>query len=131
MKKITLLISFIFCVTQIYAQNRQGNIFYSTVEKTDSIFNISVDLYDAEKIKYIKIQLVDESKTEFASDLAELIFRDDKYYLNFKNEEKRVEPENINLTLKNEYNDIKYPQINIKLMDKTLRPLDYSQKVFY
>lgn len=115
----------------MYAQNRQGNIFYSTVEKTDSIFNISVDLYDAEKIKYIKIQLVDESKTEFASDLAELIFRDDKYYLNFKNKEKRVEPENINLTLKNEYNDIKYPQINIKLMDKTLRPLDYSQKVFY
>lgn len=132
MKKITLIICFIFFAVNISAQNRDGSIFYSDVERTETEYKINVDIYEVGKVEYIKVELVDENKNELASEMAELILKDDgKYYLNFKDEEKKVYPENINLTLKNEYNTIDYPQVNVKLMDKLLRVIDYSQKVFY
>ncbi len=132
MKKITLIISFILFTISISAQNRDGSIFYSDVERTETEYKINVDLYEVGKINFIKVELVDEDKNELASEIAELKLKSDgKYYLNFKDTETRVYPENINLTLINEYNTIKYPQINIKLMDKLLRVIDYSQTVFY
>ncbi len=131
MKKITLIL-FLFAITfTSIAQNRDGNLFYSTVEKTDSIYKVNVDIFEVGKIEYIEVQLVNEDKSELASDIAQLINRDGKYFLSFKDKESPVYPEDINLTLKNEYNDIKYPQINIKLYDGSLRILDYSQTVFY
>lgn len=132
MRKVTLLVLFLFAFSfSTIAQNREGNLFYSTVEKTDSIYKINVDIFEVGKIEYIEVQLVDEDKNELASDMAQLIARDGKYFLNFKDKETPVYPENIDLTLKNEYNDRKYPQINIKLYDGSLRILDYSQTVFY
>ncbi|CAM1345613.1 hypothetical protein [Tenacibaculum amylolyticum] len=130
MKKITFA-ALLFITTMISAQDRDGNLFYSTVEKTDSIYKASVDIFEVGNIEYIEIELVDENKDELASALAQLISRDGKYFLSFQEKEKQVFPEDISLTLKNEYNDIKYPQINIKLFDKHLRVLDYSQKIFY
>ncbi len=131
MKKITLIICFVLFSTNLLAQNREGSLFYSSVEKTDTEYKINVDIFEVGKIEYIKVELVNEDKTELTSEIAQLISRDGKYFLNFNDEEKRVYPENINLTLKNEYNDISYPQVNVKLMDKLLRVIDYSQKVFY
>jgi hypothetical protein len=131
MKKITIVLFLFTSIFSSIAQNRDGSLFYSTVEKTDSIYKANVDIYEVGKIEYIEIQLVDEDKNELASDMAQLINRDGKYFLSFRDTEKPVYPENINLTLKNEYNDINYPQINIKLYDGSLRILDYSQTVFY
>ncbi len=131
MKKITLIAYFILLSNSLFSQNREGSLFYSDVEKTDTEYKINVDIFEVGRIEYIKVELVNEDKVELASDIAQLILRKGKYYLSFKDEEKRVHPENINLTLKNEYNDINYPQINVKLMDKLLRVIDYSQKVFY
>ncbi|AUC15957.1 hypothetical protein BTO06_12695 [Tenacibaculum sp. SZ-18] len=113
------------------SQNREGSLFYSTVEKTESTYKINIDIFEVGKIEYIEIQLVDENKNELASDMAQLILRKGKYFLSYKDKEKPVYPENIDLALKNEYNDINYPQINIKLYDANLRILDYSQTVFY
>ncbi|WP_075344159.1 hypothetical protein [Tenacibaculum agarivorans] len=131
MRKITLFIFLVFVSFQMFSQNREGSLFYSFVERTETEYKANVDLYEVGKIQFIKIELVDEDKNELASEVAELVSRDGKYFLSFKDEETPVEPQNINLTLKNEYNEINYPQINIKLMDKLLRVLDYSQKVFY
>ena len=131
MKKITFIICFLFISTGLFSQNREGSIFYSFVEKTDAEYKISVDIYEVEKIEFIKIELVDENKNELVVETAELALREGKYYLKFNDEEKEVVPEDITLSIKNEYNDIKYPQINIKLLDKLLRIVDYSQKVFY
>ncbi|WP_299680187.1 hypothetical protein [uncultured Tenacibaculum sp.] len=131
MKKITFIICFLFISTSLFSQNREGSIFYSFVEKTDTEYKISVDIYEVEKIEFIKIELVDENKNELVVETAELALREGKYYLKFNDEEKEVVPEDITLSIKNEYNDIKYPQINIKLLDKLLRLVDYSQKVFY
>ncbi|CAL2056687.1 conserved exported hypothetical protein [Tenacibaculum sp. 190524A05c] len=132
MRKVTLLALFLFAFSfSTLAQNREGTLFYSTVEKTDSIYKINVDIFEVGKIEYIEVQLVDEDKNELASDMAQLIARDGKYFLSFQDKETPVYPENIDLTLKNEFNDRKYPQINIKLYDGSLRVLDYSQTVFY
>ncbi|WP_442265770.1 hypothetical protein ACSIGC_15940 [Tenacibaculum sp. ZS6-P6] len=131
MKKITFIIYFLFISIGLFSQNREGSIFYSFVEKTDSEYKINVDIYEVEKVEFIKIELVDENKNELVVETAELALREGKYYLKFNNTEKEVVPEDINLSIKNEYNDIKYPQINIKLLDKLLRIVDYSQKVFY
>lgn len=131
MKKITLVLIFLFISLTGISQNREGSLFYSTVEKTDSIYKINVDIFEVGKIEYIEVQLVDEDKNELASDMAELINRNGKYFLSYQDKEKAVYPENIDLTLKNEYNNINYPQINIKLYDANLRILDYSQTVFY
>ncbi|MFY7669822.1 hypothetical protein ACOSP6_01910 [Tenacibaculum sp. MEBiC06402] len=131
MKKITIVLFLFTTIFSSIAQNRDGSLFYTTVEKTDSIYKANIDIYEVGKIEYIEIQLVDEDKNELASDMAQLINREGKYLLSFKDKETPVYPENIDLTLKNEYNNIKYPQINIKLYDSSLRILDYSQTVFY
>lgn len=130
MRKITFVI-LLFIVSIGCAQDRDGSLFYSTVEKTDSIYKVNVDIFEVGKIEYIEVQLVNESKDELASEMTQLISRDGKYFINVNDKEKQVYPENIDLTLKNEYNNIKYPQINVKLFDKNLRVLDYSQKIFY
>ncbi|SNR16718.1 hypothetical protein [Tenacibaculum jejuense] len=131
MKKITLIICLLLISTSLFSQNREGSIFYSFVEKTDTEYKISVDIYEVDKIEFIKVELVDENKNELVVETAELALREGKYYLKFNGEEKQVVPEDISLTIKNEYNDTKYPQINVKLLDKLLRIVDYSQKVFY
>jgi hypothetical protein len=100
MKKITIVLFLFTSIFSSIAQNRDGSLFYSTVEKTDSIYKANVDIYEVGKIEYIEIQLVDEDKNELASDMAQLINRDGKYFLSFRDTEKPVYPENINLTLK-------------------------------
>lgn len=131
MKKITFIICLLFTTINTFGQDREGSIFYSFVEKTDTEYKINIDIYDVDKIEFIKVELVDENKNELVVETAELALREGKYYLKFNGEEKKVVPEDINLSIKNEYNDIKYPQINIKLLDKLLRVVDYSQKIFY
>ncbi|WP_299711099.1 hypothetical protein [uncultured Tenacibaculum sp.] len=131
MKKITFIICFILISMTSFSQNREGSVFYSFVEKTETEYKINIDLYEVGKVEFIKIELVDENKNELVVETAELALREGKYYLKFNGEEKKVLPEDINLSIKNEYNDINYPQINIKLLDKLLRIVDYSQKVFY
>ncbi len=131
MRRITLIIYFLFTCVYLFSQDKEGSLFYSFVEKTDTEYKVNVDIFEVGKIKYIEIELVNEDKNQLASEIAELIFKEGKYYLNFKNEEKQIYHENINMTLKNEYNDIKYPQINVKLLDRLFQIIDYSQKVFY
>ncbi len=131
MKKITLIICLLFISTTIFCQDREGSLFYSFVEKTDTEYKINIDIYEPGRVEFIKIELVDENKNELTVETAELARRQGKYYLKFNNEEKVVAHQDINLIIKNEYKDTKYPQINIKLLDNLLRVIDYSQKIFY
>lgn len=131
MRKITFIICLFFALTSGFSQNREGSLFYSEVERTETNYNVHIDIYEVGNIEYIEIELVDENKVELTSEFAQLIHRGDKYFLSYKEKEKEVFPEDISISIKNEYNSIKYPQINVKLMDKQLRVLDYSQKIFY
>jgi len=131
MRKITLIICLFFALISGFSQNRAGSLFYSEVERTETNYNIHIDIFEIGNIEYIEIELVDEQKVELVSEFAQLIQRNDKYFLSYKDEEKEVYLEDISISIKNEYNSIKYPQINVKLMDKQLRVLDYSQKIFY
>lgn len=130
MKKHLLILIFAIPLLGI-GQNKNGTLFYSTVERTTTFYKINIDLFEVGRIAYIEIQLVDENKNELTSDMAELLTKNGKYYVLYQDMEKPILPENINLKLNNEYDDINYPQINIKLYDKSLKILDYSQTIFY
>ncbi len=122
---------FLVLTLNLFSQNREGTVFYSDVEKTETEYKINIDLYEPEKVRHIEIQLVDSNKAELASNAASIMVRDGKYYLSYNDEETEMFPESIDLILKNEYNDTEYPQINVKLFDENYRIIDYSQKVFY
>ena len=112
--------------------NRTANIFYPTIEKTEKEYNISVDLFELGKTKYIEAELYDEDDVKLTSRLFNVILKGNKYYLSEdEGLEKEVFIYDINFNLENPDNDLAYPKLKISLLNSNYQILDFSQKVFY
>ncbi|MDY0780143.1 hypothetical protein [Tenacibaculum sp. IB213877] len=132
MKKTIFLFILIFLTaSNIFSQDRSGTIFYSSVERTEELYNIIIDIYEIHGTKYIEVELFDANEIKLASNIATLIHKDNKYYLKYNEEEKQVVVQDINLALKNPDNNIEYPMVKVKLLDQNYQVVDFSQKVFY
>ncbi|MFD0993210.1 hypothetical protein [Tenacibaculum geojense] len=132
MKKITLLLILsLTSITSIFSQDRDGTIFYSYVERTEESYNVQVDIYEMHGTEYIEVELFNEDEVKLASNLVTLRFKNNKYYLIKNEEETEVNTQDINLSVENPDNSIKYPMIKVKLLDKNYQVVDFSQKVFY
>ncbi|TYP97962.1 hypothetical protein C7447_103128 [Tenacibaculum adriaticum] len=130
MKKITLLL-LVFTALNCFSQNREGTIFYSSVDRTEETYNINIDIFELHGTEYIEVELFDEKEVKLSSNMATLRFKDKKFFLTYNNEESEVVIQNINLKLKNTNNDLEYPMVKVKLLDENYDVVDFSQRVFY
>ena len=95
MKKITFLL-LLFVSVNIFSQennrgDRAGTIFYPTIDKTEEVYSISVDLFELRNTKYIEVELLDDNEVRQASKLLELIVKNKKYYIIEKEGEEKAE----------------------------------------
>ncbi len=136
MKKIITLLLF-FVIVNVSSQEKEGDrdgiIFYSTIERTDTFYNINIDLYELGKVRHIEVELYDDNEVKLASKLVKLTFNDKKYYLSGNDDEVVVETqiEDINLKLENPDTTLSYPKLKIKMLDNSYDLIDYYQKIFY
>ena len=136
MKKITLfvlLLTTFISFSQSQEGNRAGTIFYATIDKTETYYSIYVDLFEPERTKYIEAELYDDNEVKLSSTLVELIKEEKQYYI--YNEEKdtkvKVIPQDINILLDKTNNEVDYPKVKVKLLNKDYGVIDFSQKIFY
>lgn len=136
MKKIITLLLF-FVIVNVSSQEKEGDrdgiIFYSTIERTDTFYNINIDLYELGKVRHIEVELYDDNEVKLASKLVKLTFNDKKYYLSENDDEvvSETQIEDINLKLENPDNTLSYPKLKIKMLNNSYDLIDYSQKIFY
>ncbi len=131
MKKVLLTSLILLMTINLFSQDRSGTVFYTDIEQTETVYKINLDLFEPERVKYIEVHLVDDDNNQLAKNSAIIMIRDKKYYLSYNDEETEVYPESIDLVLDNQFGDVDYPQVNVKLFDENLMVIDYSQKVFY
>lgn len=135
-KKITLFFTFILSLS-VFSQEQEGDkpgtIFYSSIEQTDSSYNLYIDLFQPERTKYIEAELFDNNNVKLSSILVELIKEEKAYYIvdEEKETKKKVVVQDINLVLNKANSDVDYPKVKIKLLNKDYTPIDFSQKIFY
>lgn len=110
---------------------KNGELFYSTVEKTDTVYNITLEIFELKKIKYIELELYNSEEVKLISNTAILKLKNKKVLMTYNENKSEVSIYDINLALKNIDNSINYPKIIIKLLDQNYKVIDYSQKTFY
>lgn len=124
-------ISSTFCQQENKTIDKEGEVFYSTIEKTAQSYNINIDIFELHGTEYIEVELYNSEEVKLVSDLAKLRFKDNKFFITRNSVESEVTIEDINLTLQNIDNSIDYPKIMVKLLDQNYSVVDYSQKTFY
>lgn len=136
MKKI-ILVAFLSCFMSVFSQlepegNRNGTIFYSTVNRAEDMYSIEVELYEYGSTRFVEVELFDENNEKITSRSFEILKRKDKYYLKGDDAiEKEVFLYNMKFQLPNPDNSLKYPKIKVKMLSQDYQMIDFSQKVFY
>lgn len=136
-KKLSAFVLFLFFSIFIFSQDgnktieKNGELFYSSVEKTEDFYNIIIEIFELGNIKYIEVELYNAEEVKLASNIAELKLKNKKVFLIYNEKESEISIYDINLKLNNVDDSIDYPRIKIKLLDQNYNVVDYSQKTFY
>lgn len=136
-KKLSAFVLFLFFSIFIFSQDgnktieKNGELFYSSVEKTEDFYNIIIEIFELGNIKYIEVELYNAEEVKLASNITELKLKNKKVFLIYNEKESEISIYDINLKLNNVDNSIDYPRIKIKLLDQNYNVVDYSQKTFY
>lgn len=139
MKKFFLFFIISFNIfSQEHKGDRAGTIFYPTVDRNEKTYDISVDLFELGKVRYIEAELYNVNEVKLNSKLFKLVFKDEKYFLNLEAAgevpeglEKEVFIYDINFNLNNPDIELGYMKLKIKLLNSDYKTVDFSQKIFY
>lgn len=133
MKRTLIIIAFVLVSTFNYGQDRAGTIFYSDVERTETEYNVSIDIYELHNTEHIEVELFNKEEEKLSSTMATLRSRKNKYFLIYNEEEREIaiDSETIDLKLQNPDNTLEYPFVKVKLLDANYQVVDFSKKIFY
>lgn len=136
-RKLSFLTFLLFITTNIFSQTatetveKNGEIFYSSVEKTDASYNIEIDLFEPIGVQYIEVELYNDKEVKVNSKSGKITFKKKKFFLEHDGVKYEISINSFKITLKNVDNSIEYPKVKVKMLDQNYSVVDYSQKTFY